>query len=108
MIDDNVLYINLEPYNYNIEYKKLCISFYNNNKKFFNKNNKKNSDYIKFISLNTYNDKLKYINKNNVKKNIDIIISKQILKILINFLNNKNNKKIKKNIIKKNKTIKIH
>lgn len=104
MVNDNLIYIKLEPYNYNIHYNKLCEKFYNFNKELFIKNKKSLESFNKFIIFNTQNDILKFLNKSRVKKNIELIISNQIIKILTNFLN-KNTKK-NKVLNSRNKTIK--
>jgi len=92
MVNDNLIYIKLEPYNYNIYYQKLCEIFYNCNKKIFIENNKSLDSFNKFIIFNTQNDVLRFLNKSKIKKNIELIISSQIVKILTKFLNKKTKK----------------
>lgn len=108
MIDDNLLYIKLDSYNYNILYDDLCKKFYNSNKEIFLRDKKNLQEFTKFIHFNTQNENLKFLNKSKVKKNIELIISKQITKILTKFLNDKDNNNTKKNraLYKKNKSIK--
>ena len=90
MIHDNVLYINLEAYNYNVEYSILVKKFYIMNLNLFKKKNKNYNNFYNFIIEKTKNDNLEYINKSNVKKNIEFLMSKQIMKILKKFLYSKN------------------
>ena len=90
MIHDNVLYINLEAYNYNVEYSILVKKFYIMNLNLFKEKNKNYNNFYNFIIEKTKNDNLEYINKSNVKKNIEFLMSKQIMKILKKFLYSKN------------------
>ena len=94
MINDNVTYIYVQPYTYNIEYNKLCEKFYNKNTNLFENYNKTKEEFINYFS-----DKdLKYLNKSRVEKNIDLLISKNIENNIKKFLSKKVKltKKIKK------------
>tara|TARA_B110000305_G_C19314932_1_gene575903 strand:+ start:133 stop:921 length:789 start_codon:yes stop_codon:yes gene_type:complete len=106
MNHNNVWYIYLQPYVYNVEYEKISKKFYKENISLFEnfeKTEKEFSDYMKNLDKNlSYN-----LNKSRVEKNIDLLISKKIEKDLHEFLGNKlnytkKNKKQLKNITLKN------
>ena len=104
MNHENVLYINIEPYYYNISFKLLADKFYDKNKNLFSKSK---AHFINYIILNTNNYKLSHLNKSSTKKNIDLLLSYQIIKEINKFFKNipkttkKKRKKIKKNITQK-------
>ena len=82
MINDNVYYINLLPYNFNMSFKKMAEIYYKN---ILNDTIISKSDFvIKVLNLNS-----NYVRKNkeNDILNIQPIISKQILTYLDNFFN---------------------
>ena len=90
MEHENVLYINLKPYNYNVKYSVLCERFYKKNQGLFDSTDPANSTnpqnpqnlehFIKFIRHHTHYDKLPYLNKAPVEKNIDKLITENIIK----------------------------
>lgn len=101
MIHDNIVYLKIEPYVYEMSYIEMANIFYNNNKKLF-KNNK--AHFIKFIKNELYNTDKNYAikNKTNTELNIDRLVSNKIYNHLIKFFNNKN--KTLKNKQTNNKT----
>ena len=111
MNHENVLYINLKPYNYNIDYESMCEKFYYKNNNLFNtKKIKRPLDhFIKFIRHNTHYDKFPYLTKTSIEKNIELLITENIIKELNIFFNipEKNTKKNRKKREKKNKTQKL-
>jgi len=83
MINDNVYYINVLPYNYSKNINKMADTYYN---KVLNNNIiTKNNFITKILKLNEYYTN-KIYNKNEL--NIHTIISKQLLKYLDDFFNN--------------------
>lgn len=95
MNHDNVLYINIQPYYYNIKYSIMANNFYNKYSDLF-KNKKE--DFIEFINVNTSNHNLNKLHKTKVEKNIELLISSYMNREISKFL--KNNK----NITRKNKS----
>ena len=104
MTHDNVYYINLKPYEYNIKFDEIVKRF-------------TNSNIIPDLPTNSYNLILNYMEmyaytykpKNNKDLEIDNNVSKQILqhlKIFFNKKQNKHNKTKTKTKTKHNKTIK--
>lgn len=103
MLNDNVLYINLKPYNYNVKFETLIKKFYISNLKLFN--NKNYNDFHTFVIQNTKKYNLEFINKTLIEKKIETILTDNIIKIIKKFANKniftKKNKKTKKNLTKK-------
>ena len=79
MEHENVLYINLQPYNYNIEYSVLIKKFYKRHKKLFDKFNFSLVHFKIFMHKNTLYDALPFLNKTPVNKNMDYLITHHIL-----------------------------
>lgn len=102
----NVVYINIEPYHYNIKYEIMAYNFYNKFEKLFDNDVK---DFINYINLNTRNHNLNTLNKSKVQKNIDLLLTNEIIKqIKLFFKSNKhrthkNRKNYKTNNTFKNK-----
>jgi hypothetical protein len=82
MINENVYYINVLPYNFNMSFSDIANQYY---KKILNNNIIKKSDFINKISALSNNVKIRDINTEDI--NIQKIISKQILKYLSEFFN---------------------
>ncbi len=104
MEHNNVLYINIEPYFYNIDYLTIANVFYKNHKHLFNKSI---GNFINYIKLNTNNHNLNALNKTRTQKNIDLLLTYQIIKEVNIFFKTKPKNitnKIKK---KRNKTQKL-
>tara|TARA_B100000900_G_scaffold61011_1_gene46445 strand:- start:1634 stop:2422 length:789 start_codon:yes stop_codon:yes gene_type:complete len=104
MIHDNVFYINIEPYHHNEDYMKLCEFFYRRHHTlFFGLSLEK---YKKYIFNNTYNHNLNHLNKSSLQKNIEYLLTGEILKMINEFFKDSTSKKTCKNktYISKNKT----
>jgi len=83
----NVVYINIEPYHYNIKYEIMASKFYN---KFSNIFENEINDFVNYIHLNTSNHNLNSLNKSKIQKNIDLLLTYEIIKqIKIFFKSNK-------------------
>lgn len=103
MVNDNVLYINIEPYHHNENYNVMCERFYKKNKNLFYTNLR---DYINFININTSNHNLNALNKPIRQVNIEYLFTNHIINEINKFFKTKENY-TKKNKIKKNKTHKL-
>lgn len=103
MVNDNVLYINIEPYHHNENYNVMCERFYKKNKNLFYTNLR---DYINFININTSNHNLNALNKSIRQVNIEYLFTNHIINEINKFFKTKENY-TKKNKIKKNKTRKL-
>ena len=108
MEHDNVVYINLKPYTYNIPFRMMAEVFFSDNySDFKNKEYSKrdNKDrFIKYIDKNSKNYMLEYLNKSTTEMQIEYLITQRMIKEIDIFLKNKNT--TRKNISKKplNKT----
>ena len=102
MEQENVYYINVVPYEYNLSYNTMIDRYYDKFKDKINNTKEEFTEKMKAI-LNKYNYNIKY--KNEKEYDTDKVISKQIIIHLENFFNTKNNntrrhiRKYKKNII---------
>lgn len=103
MIDENVLYIKINPYHHNENYSIMCKKFYNKNKHLFNKSV---NEYENFIILNTSNENLNFLNKSNKELNMEKLFTHNMLIEINKFFNMRENK-TRKNKTKLNKTHKI-
>ena len=109
MIDDNVLYMNLTPYNYYIKYSELCKKFYNNNLLLFKQNNKTYKQFYDYIKKKTNENEIKKNLKTAVEYNIEKMVSNHIMRVINKFLRHTNYMNYtKKKKIYKNKTIKFY
>ena len=99
MHHENVLYIKLEPYFYNEKYSTMANIFYKKNKNLFL--GKSNTDFINYINFNTRNHHLNSLKKSTVQKNIDLLVTLQMIKEINIFFNTKK-KYTLKNLKKKN------
>jgi hypothetical protein len=99
MEHENVYYIKIKPYNYNLPYRVMAEMYYSNEYTNINKHSNE-EEFINTIVkiMNRYNYEDKYINEIE----IDTIVSKQIINYLKDFFSKKHDKTIKKY----NKTIK--
>ena len=110
MEQDNVYYINVKPYVYNLPFEEMALRYFNkfldkdrdNDKDKDNDNNK--DKFINFIvsSMKKYN--FTVINKTTVEQNADNVISKQLLIHLEEFFIKERHKHIKR---KQNRTKRI-
>ena len=106
MNHNNVWYIYLQPYVYNVEYEKISKKFYKENISLFLKFEKTEKEFCNYMK-NLDRGLTHNLNKSRVEKNIDLLISKKIEKDIQNFLGEKvnytkKNKKQYKNITRKN------
>lgn len=99
MQNENVYYIKIKPYQYNLPYRVMAEIYYDKEYTNINKDSNK-EDFINTIIkiMKRYNYEENYINEIE----IDTIVSKQIIIFLNDFFSNKTHKTIKK----KHKTIK--
>jgi len=105
MKHDNVLYIQIQPYTYNIGYSEIISKYFKKNAELFKEFNKTKNDFINYMKiLSEYN--VKYLDKTKLEKNIDVLISNNIKNNIKKFINenSKYTRKYTKQI--KNKTIK--
>lgn len=104
MENNNVMYIYLQPYLYNIDYKTISKKYFKENIELFNKFNKTEEEFNYYFSKLDSNN-LKHLNKTKPEKNIDILISHKIETNIKKFLKDKikHSKKYKKPI-NKNRT----
>ena len=102
MEHENVYYIKIKPYNYNLPYDVMAKMYYNKEYKNINKESSE-EEFINTIVkiMNRYNYEDKYINE----MEIDKIVSKQIINYLKDFFSKKKHKTIKKNIKQLNQII---
>lgn len=86
MKEDNVVYINIKPYIYNLPFENMANIYYDayyNSKKISNKPEKQK--FINYIKKFTDNYKFTIIKKSLEEENIDDILSKKIFQHLKNF-----------------------
>ena len=108
MENPNVLYIHIKPYKQHAKFIKMADIFYKQNKAIFLKNNNTYEDYSKYIINSTKKYKLEYLEKSNTEKNIDYMLSDQIIKEINKFFKTRpKNFTIKKKKKLFNKTIKL-
>jgi hypothetical protein len=106
MEHNNVWYIYVQPYTYNLEYDQIIGKYFKENAELFKQFNKTESDFINYMSKLSSDD-LENLNKTTVEKNIDILISKKIENNIKKFLGEKTkytrkNKKQTKNRTRRN------
>lgn len=96
MHNENVLYINLKPYTYNINFVTMASKTYDKMYAYFPKN-KSRENFINYIVTNTQNYKLDYLHKSKVEYNIETVFSNVLIKKIDAFFNSKPRKFTKKN-----------
>jgi len=96
MYHENVLYINLKPYNHNINFLTMASKTYDKYYSYF-PIPKSKEDFINYIANNTQNYKLEYLNKSKVEYNIEQVFGNVLIKKIEAFLNSKPRKFTKKN-----------
>jgi hypothetical protein len=104
MIHENIYYINVKPYYYNLTFEELLNRF--NNSEIGKKIIKNSEDFDKLMIENISLYNYKCLDKNKHEYEIDKILSKHIISHLQKFFNNSTKSKTIKNKIIKNKTIK--
>jgi hypothetical protein len=102
MINDNIYYINLKPYYYDLEFNEMILKFKNS---IVGKKIIVNEDSFKTIMLNEFK-KYNYncLDKNATEYEVDKVLGKQIMTHLYEFFNKSLKNKTRKNLIRKNKT----
>ena len=106
MVNDNVYYINIKPYYYDLDFEYMIKKLKENNigKKIINNDYNFETSLMEYIKLYKY----KCINKDLKEYEIDKILGKQIIVHLQDFFKAKKNKSIKNKLSNKNnKTKKI-
>lgn len=100
MKNENVYYIHLLPYTFSMPYVDMASLYYENQKSYFHVQGIKKDFFIKKITdfMNNYNYKVNI--KSDDEKEVERVLSKQIMIHLTEFF-----KKKKKHITKKRKTI---
>ena len=88
MEHDNVWYIDVQPYTYNVSYNQLIEKYFKANKELFEQFNKTEYDFVRYMSKILSND-FEYLDKTKVEKNIDLLISKKIENNIKKFLGKK-------------------
>jgi hypothetical protein len=96
MYHENVLYINLKPYNHNINFLTMASKTYDKFYSYF-PSSKSKEDFINYVANNTQNYKLEYLNKSKVEYNIEQVFGNVLIKKIDAFLNTKSRKFTKKN-----------
>jgi hypothetical protein len=86
MINENIYYINLKPYIYNLPFDLLVNRFINSKIIDINNRDKDNMKYYLLDFMNNYN--YIYIKKSNIEYNVDKALSKKLFKMLLVFFNN--------------------
>jgi hypothetical protein len=102
MINDNIYYINLKPYYYDLKFNEMLLKFKNSDcgKKFIT--GEDNFDTIMMDEFKRYH--YDCLDKNLKEYEIDKILGKQIMTHLQDFFNKSFKNKTRRNLIKKNKT----
>ena len=102
MINDNIYYINLKPYYYDLDFNEMIIKFKNSD---LGKQLIINEDNFKPIMMNEFKKyNYKCLEKNIKEYEVDQVLSKQIMSHLQEFFNKSLKNKTRKNLIRKNKT----
>ena len=99
MEEEKVFYINVKPYIFNMPYKDMALRYLKKCKL-----NVDNEEFINFINTHMSKYKFTVINKKPEDKDIDLIISKQIMIYLEEFFNKKGKNKTRRKRNIKNKT----
>jgi hypothetical protein len=103
MVNENIYYINIKPYYYDLKFNEMIHKFMNSD---CGKNLINDNDNFEKIM----NDEFKRYNYNCLDKNlkeyeIDKVLGKQIMTHLQEFFNNSSKNKTRRKTIKKNKTM---
>jgi len=110
MVNDNIYYINIKPYIYNLQFDEIYKRFLEHNS-LLTKNQKIHNEFIDFMNEEIGKYNFKIIQKSKEDYEIDKILSKKILFHLEDFFNdndfsnkNKTRKKYRSKYDKKDKT----
>ena len=103
MEHENVWYIYVQPYMYNVSYNQIIEKYFKENVELFKQFNKSENDFINYMSKLS-NNELEYLNKTKVEKNIDALISKKIENNIKKFLGEKSKNSRKQRKLTTNQT----
>jgi hypothetical protein len=90
MEHDNVLYIFIHPYTYNLEYAQIIKKYYQANTVLFSKYDKTENEFVQYMNEHI-TDKPEHLDKTQVEKNIDLFISDKITRDILLFLGDQHN-----------------
>lgn len=110
MENPNVLYIHIKPYQHHEKFTKMADIFYKQNREIFLAHDRVNTyeNYKKYIINSSKKYQLEYLKKSTVEKNIDYMLSQQIIKEINRFFKTRpKNFTVKKKKKLFNKTIKL-
>jgi len=103
MANENIYYINVKPYYYDLKFGEMLTKFKNSDcGKRIIKNDTSNFDNLMNESFKNYN--YECLDKNLKEYEIDHVLGKQIMSHLQEFFNKSLKNKTRKNVIRKNKT----
>ena len=102
MINDNIYYINLKPYYYDLDFNEMILKFKNSivGKKIII--HEADFEIIMLNEFKKYN--YKCLDKNDSEYEVDKVLGKQIMTHLYEFFNKSLKNKTRKNLMRKNKT----
>jgi hypothetical protein len=90
MENENVVYIFIDSYRYNLGYDEIYKKYYSANNGLFSKYNKTKLEFIEYMKKHITEESLD-INKTLVQKNIDLLISDKIIRDILFFLGDEHN-----------------
>jgi len=85
MDHENVMYIFIHPYTYNLGYDEIYKKYYRANTRMFSNYNKTENEFIQYMNKNI-TDIPRHTGKTQVEKNIDLLISDKITRDILQFL----------------------
>jgi len=102
MVSENIYYINIKPYYYDLKYSEMIHKFKNSEcgKKIIDNDD----NFVKIMNDEFKRYNYKCLDKNLKEYEIDQVLGKQIMTHLQEFFNKSSKNKTRRNIIKKNKT----
>ena len=102
MVNENIYYINVKPYYYDLKFGEMINKFKNSDcgKRIV----KDDANFEKFMNNELKNYNYKYLDKNLQEYEIDKVLGKQIMTHLQEFFNKSMKNKTRRNVIRKNKT----
>jgi hypothetical protein len=106
MVNENVMYIFIHPYTYNLVYDEIYKKYYYANNGLFSKYNKTELEFIQYMKKHITKEPLN-INKTRIEKNIDLLISDKIIRDILLFLGDEHNYTKKQSRLVRNRTCRI-
>ena len=107
MDNENVMYIFIHPYTYNLGYNEIYRKYYHANTFLFSKYNKTEIEFNQYMNKHI-TDKQNQVEKTQVEKNIDLLISDKIIHDILEFLGDLHNYTKKKHTrLVRNRTCRI-